>query len=436
MKTKLQLLFVAILFSFSANAQFDRIAIIGAATGGWDTAHEVVLTTNDGVSYSLTNFQLVAGEFKFRQNSKWHEDQTPPPGDDWGTDGNVAYDGWPSGTGVSLIATPGAIVKNITALSGYWNVTFNRLTGVYAFTAGVSPFATINYTGTSVGGATIPMTTTDGINYVVNSVNTVAGDGQIVRPATANPPFTAKDWSAGTFPAGLGVQGGTLIPVPLGAFNITFNMTTGDYEFFQIPVGLIGNFEGSTWGTDIDMTSTDGITYTLTNQALLVNPIPPTPPAVPDTEAHVKFRDNASWNVNFGCAGGADGSNGTSLSGTAQNGKNGGGGNIYIPYGTYDVSFNRTTGAWAFTLKSLAANKFDAKSFSAYPNPTRSNWNIVSGNDDITSVQVYDVLGKTVYAKNSAAKEVSVNATELSKGVYFAKVTTANGESTLKLIKE
>ena len=432
MKTKLQLLFAAILFSLSANAQFDRIAIIGAAAGGWDTAHEIVLTTTDGVSYSLSNFQLLAGQFKFRQNSKWHEDQTPPPGDDWGTDGTVAADGWPSGTGVSLITSPGAIVKNITAPSGYWNVTFNRLSGVYAFTEGVSPFATINYTGTSVGGATIPMTTTDGINYVVNSVNTVAGDGQIVRPATANPPFTAANWSAGTFPAGLGTQGGTLIPVPLGAFNITFNMTTGDYEFFNVVVGVIGNVAGSTWGTDFDMTTTDGITYTLLNQAFLVNV--PTLPALPDPEARLKIRDNHSWNVNFGTSGG-DGSNVPSLSGTAQNGVNGGGGNIFIPYGTYDVSFNRTTGAWAFTLKSLAVNKFDAGSFKAYPNPTTSNWNITSI-DDITSVQVYDMLGKSVYAKAASSKEVSVDAAQLSQGVYFARVSTAKGTSTVKLVRE
>jgi hypothetical protein len=431
MKTKLQLLFVAILFSFSANAQFDRIAIIGAAVGGWDTAHEVVLTTTDGVSYSLSNFQLVAGEFKFRQNSKWHEDQTPPPGNDWGTDGTVVATGWPSGTGISLITSPGAVVKNITALSGYWNVTFNKLTGVYAFTAGVSPFATINYTGTSVGGATIPMTTADGINYVVNSVNTIAGNGQIVRPATANPVFSAANWSTNAFPAGLGVQGGTLIPVPLGAYNITFNMTTGDYEFFPVVVGVIGNFDGSTWGTDIDMTTVDGITYTLLNQAFLVDVTNPTP----DPEAHFKFRDNHAWNVNFGTSGG-NGSNLPNLFDTAQNGVNGGGGDIFIPYGTYDATFNRTTGAWALTLKSLAVNKFDAKSFSAYPNPTRSSWNIVSGNDDITSIQVYDVLGKSVYARTAASKEVTINASELSSGVYYAKVATANGESTLKLVKE
>jgi hypothetical protein len=435
MKTKLQLLFVAVLFSISANA-FDRIAIIGDAVGGWDTAHEIALETTDGVHYTLSNFQLLAGGFKFRANSSWHDAIPVVTGqNDWGYDGTLAS-GWPSGNGKSSLDGFVGGISNIQAVSGYWNVTFNLATHDYAFTEGVSPFATINYTGTSVGGATIPMTTTDGINYVVNSVNTVAGDGQIVRPATANPVFSAANWSTIDFPAGKGVQGGTLIPVPLGAYNITFNMTTGDYEFFPVVVGVIGNVAGSTWGTDFDMTTTDGINYTLLDQAFLVNPTPPTPPALPDPEARLKIRDNHSWNVNFGTSTGTDGSNSPSLSGTSQNGKNGGGGNIFIPYGTYDVSFNRTTGAWAFTLKSLAVDKFDAGSFKAYPNPTTSNWNITSGNDDITSIQVYDIQGKAVYTKFGASKEVSVNASELSRGVYFAKVSTANGTSTLKLVKE
>jgi hypothetical protein len=434
MKTKLQLLFVAVLFSISANA-FDRIAIIGDAVGGWDTAHEIALETTDGVHYTLSNFQLLAGGFKFRANSSWHDAIPVVTGqNDWGYDGTLAS-GWPSGNGKSSLDGFVGGISNIQAVSGYWNVTFNLATHDYAFTEGVSPFATINYTGTSVGGATIPMTTTDGINYVVNSVNTVAGDGQIVRPATANPVFSAANWSTIDFPAGKGVQGGTLIPVPLGAYNITFNMTTGDYEFFPVVVGVIGNVAGSTWGTDFDMTTTDGINYTLLDQAFLVNPTPPTPPALPDPEARLKIRDNHSWNVNFGTSTGTDGSNSPSLSGTSQNGKNGGGGNIFIPYGTYDVSFNRTTGAWAFTLKSLAVNKFDAGSFKAYPNPTKNSWNITSI-DDITSVQVFDLLGRSVYAKKASSKEVNVNAAELSKGVYFAKVSTVKGTSTVKLVKE
>ena len=71
-----------------------------------------------------------------------------------------------------------------------------------------------------------------------------------------------------------------------------------------------------------------------------------------------------------------------------------------------------------------------------YPNPTRNSWNIVSGNDDITSVEVYDMLGKSVYNKAASSKEVNVNASALSQGVYFARVSTAKGTSSVKLVKE
>ncbi|HQF48297.1 MAG TPA: T9SS type A sorting domain-containing protein, partial [Flavobacterium alvei] len=135
----------------------------------------------------------------------------------------------------------------------------------------------------------------------------------------------------------------------------------------------------------------------------------------------VKFRLNNAW-------AGGDWGGLTFPSGTKT------GDNIPAVAGTYNLTVNVLTGAYNFGAN-LGVNKFDAGSFKAYPNPTRGSWNITA-NDDITSVVVYDVLGKAVYTKFGAAKEVSVNATELSKGVYFAKVATANGESTLKLIKE
>jgi len=46
------------------------------------------------------------------------------------------------------------------------------------------------------------------------------------------------------------------------------------------------------------------------------------------------------------------------------------------------------------------------------------------------------MLGRSVYTKAASSKEVVVNASALSNGVYFAKVSTANGSSTVKLVKE
>jgi starch-binding outer membrane protein SusE/F len=139
------------------------------------------------------------------------------------------------------------------------------------------------------------------------------------------------------------------------------------------------------------------------------------------TAGAAKFRPNNTWSGDWG---------GTTFPAGTKSGND-----IPTVAGTYNLTVNVLTGAYDFGT-ALAVTKFDAASFKAYPNPTRSSWNIVSGNEDITSIQVFDVLGKVVYTKFGAEKEVTVNGSELSKGVYYAKVATANGESTLKLVKE
>jgi lipocalin len=72
----------------------------------------------------------------------------------------------------------------------------------------------------------------------------------------------------------------------------------------------------------------------------------------------------------------------------------------------------------------------------AYPNPTQGVWNFTATNDVISSVEVIDVTGKTVAATNSAAAEVTVDASGLSKGIYFAKITSGAAVQTVKIIKE
>jgi hypothetical protein len=154
------------------------------------------------------------------------------------------------------------------------------------------------------------------------------------------------------------------------------------------------------------MSTVDGVNYTF--DGLVV------------TDGAAKFRQNNSWSVNSGGALWPAGSKTD--------------GDIPSLAGTYNLKYNIITGAYDFGT-ALAVKNFNAGSFKAYPNPTKSSWNI-SSNDDITSVKVFDVLGKSVYAKSASSKEVTVNAAELSKGIYFAKVSTANGTSTVKLVKE
>lgn len=85
-------------------------------------------------------------------------------------------------------------------------------------------------------------------------------------------------------------------------------------------ISIIGSFNN--WSGDINMTSTDNVNWTL-NHTFTVN-------------TELKFRQNASWNVNWG--------SGAFPSGTAvQNGNN-----IPVPAGTYTISFNSSTGQYNF----------------------------------------------------------------------------------------
>ena len=100
---------------------------------------------------------------------------------------------------------------------------------------------------------------------------------------------------------------------------------------------------------------------------------------------------------------------------------------------TYDVTFNRATGAYNFA-DTLSANQFANNSFSVAPNPTKG---IFAINSDVTKVQIFNLTGQLVKTFNNAAANESLSISELNQGVYFVKVTDSNlNEKTIKLIKE
>ena len=88
-------------------------------------------------------------------------------------------------------------------------------------------------------------------------------------------------------------------------------------------IGMVGDFTG--WSPpDVIMTTTDNENWTVTNQAFLVS-------------GGVKFRQDQEWTVNWGSA---DFPSGTAV---------GGGDNIPVPAGIYNVTFNSVSGAYTFT---------------------------------------------------------------------------------------
>ena len=523
MKTKLFYLFITVFFlNISGYAQpYPIITLIGSGNGGWTDTAETPLLTSDGITYTLVDKVLTTGELKFREGKCWgttacagviNPAVTNPYG--WGpikaVPPAVQDSGWPSGTN----AVPVDAGPNIQSQAGVWTITFNRILGTWSFVAG-TPLPVIKLVGTSVvaaGGATLttdngtlfyakkvplqpgtckfdidgtsygsttapgfptgtaldpagsitvattgidydvtfdytngnytfavatfpkiaivgagaggwpnnvgeipgpidinPMTTTDGIIYTISNFPLTTGSIKFRQNDSWD-----TNWGGSTWPSG--ATGGGDIPAVAGNYNGTFNKTTGAYTFTLRTPAVVGSGVGG-WPNNVGeipgpidihpMSTVDGINYTL--NGLVV------------TAGAAKFRINNDWGVNTG---------GDLFPAGPKTGND-----IPTVAGTYNLKYNILTGAYDFGTN-LGVNKFDTSSFKVYPNPSKTSWNITSGNEDITSVQVYDILGKSIYAKTAASKEVTVNASDLSKGVYFAKVSTAKGSSTVKLVKE
>jgi hypothetical protein len=138
-----------------------------------------------------------------------------------------------------------------------------------------------------------------------------------------------------TFPTGTAINSTDFIPVPAAFFSsITINIATGAYTFVLIPpVSIVGDAVGG-WppftGNDPNqLTSTDGVNYKIDKLACTVG--------------SAKFRQNNDWNINWG--------NAAFPSGTGTPG----GDNIAVSAaGTYDVTFNRVTGAYNFSFPTIA----------------------------------------------------------------------------------
>lgn len=142
--------------------------------------------------------------------------------------------------------------------------------------------------------------------------------------------FRANDawdinWGDTDFPIGVGTQGGPNIPIVAGQYDITFNSNTGEYYFdADSDIGIIGSATPFGWDADVDLfqSTFDTNVYTVTLDLVA---------------GEAKFRANDAWDINWG---NTDFPSGIGV----QNGPN-----IPIPTGgTYEITFNKATGAYHF----------------------------------------------------------------------------------------
>ena len=101
--------------TFAYSFTVTPVGLIGDGANGWGDGQDVMMMTSDnGITYTLTNQELFNGQVKFRTNGAWTYN--------WGGDGTL------NGTGVINGST------NMTVTEGFYNISLNTHTGAYSFT--------------------------------------------------------------------------------------------------------------------------------------------------------------------------------------------------------------------------------------------------------------------------------------------------------------
>lgn len=362
-----------LLFSFLFSVVFglfssQSIGLIGDFNS-W--SGDVVMATTDNVNYTLTHTFTANAGVKFRLNASW--------GTNWGGTS------FPSGTGV--LNSP----NNIPVTPGTYNITFNRTTGAYNFVSTIVS-DNISFYGGFNSNATPgeSLSTPDGITYSKTDFYFNAANVKFYR---SNPTITT--WGGTAFPSGTAVVNGGNIPLTSGYYNITFNKNTLAYSFQVAPVTLIGDgISGGDWLTDVVLTSTDGgKTFTKSGLQLVAG--------------EVKFRVNNDWATSWG---------GTFPSGTGVLNSDDAD-NIPTTPGTYDVTFNRLTGEYAFTVSTLATGETVKKSKSFV-----SEGKLYTNKQGNLSVQVVDFSGRIIKTITTKASSNGIELNLPKKGNYILKL--------------
>ena len=114
------------------------------------------------------------------------------------------------------------------------------------------------------------------------------------------------------------------------------------------------------------------------------------------------------------------------------------GSTLYIgvwKYGTVAPSLTSKDFVISAYDASLGNNSFDNANFSYYPNPVKNTLNL-SYNQEISNVEVFNLLGQKVSSNVINANATQIDMSNLSKGAYMVKVTSNNQLKTIKVIKE
>ena len=86
-------------------------------------------------------------------------------------------------------------------------------------------------------------------------------------------------------------------------------------------------------------------------------------------------------------------------------------------------------------VATLSTENITKASFKVYPNPTQDSWTVRTENSNMSSIKVFDILGKNVLSLAPNASETVIDGSSLKSGLYFAQIKTETGINSIKLIK-
>jgi len=295
-KTLFLMFFLAIAFSFNAMSQLGQVSVIGTING-WAGDHMMTRDLDNPNHYST--FLTIAAadtsdagiiEVKFRENKGW----------------DVNWGGYTYPNGVGVNNGPNFVVPE----AGTYYITFDAtITAdsthvVYSFTktsGDIGLVGTINGWGGTGDDYMLTRSATAMNEYygdfTINAADT-GDNGKIEVKFRENQAWTVNWGSADGFPSGNGVQDGANLVVPPGNYHVTFNSTTGAYNFVTTAglISMIGEFNA--WSGDhwMDRSMTDPDKFSTFISFKKEND------TNHDAVVEAKFRENAAWTINWGAA--------------------------------------------------------------------------------------------------------------------------------------
>jgi len=85
-------------------------------------------------------------------------------------------------------------------------------------------------------------------------------------------------------------------------------------------------------------------------------------------------------------------------------------------------------------LSTEPVQAFDISQVMSYPNPASDKITIVSRSVEMTSIDLFNILGSKISSFKLMANELKIDVSNLSSGIYIAKVSTSLGSGSIKLV--